>query len=106
MFERRFRLPKGTFKSEKVLSSPSFLLKLAKNGKPFSRFAIAVPKKVDKRSTVRNRVKRKFRSCIEKNLSKIVKGYDFLFIIKQNIEEEKHCEAFLSQLKRESLLVR
>lgn len=104
MLKKEFRLPKGHFKSEKVLSSPVYVLKLAKNGKPFSRFGVVVSKKVDKRATVRNRIKRKFRSCIESSLASIVAGYDFLFVFKKISEENELCQMFLTQFKKEKLI--
>lgn len=104
MFERKFRLPKGYFKSEKVLSSPFYSLKLAKNGMPFSRFGIVVSKKIDKRATTRNKIKRKFRTCIERTFGKIVGGYDFLFIFKKTPLDEDCWELVLSQFKKEKFI--
>lgn len=101
MLNRKYRLPKGHFKSEKILSYPAFVLKIAKNGKDFSRFTFVVSKKIDKRATERNRIKRKLRRCIEDKIGEIAKGYDFLFIMKENIKEKNYCEEVLSKLKEE-----
>lgn len=103
MLKRENRLPKIFFKKEKQLNSSLFDLKIAKSGRSLSRFAFVISKKIDKRATVRNRIKRKFRNCIEENLSKISKGYDFLFILKKNIEKENYCENLISLLKKENL---
>ncbi len=104
MFKKKFRLPKGSFKGEKVLSSPGFLLKVAKNGESFNRFGIVVSKRIDKRASVRNRIKRKFRSYLEKEAKNIIKGYDLLFIIKKGIQEEDYKKPLFLKLKKNSLL--
>ena len=86
-----------------LLKSSLFDLKVGENGKDLNRFAFVVSKKIDKRATTRNRIKRKFRSCIENNFENIEKGYDFLFIIRKNILEENYCESIIALLKKEKL---
>lgn len=104
MLKRKNRLPKGYLKSEKTINSSICVLKIAKNGSNLSRFGFVVSKKIDKRATARNRIKREFRKCLEDKLNEIVKGYDFLFIIKNNIEKKNYCEILYSQLRKEKLL--
>ncbi len=103
MLKRKNRLPKIFFKHDRVVSSPFYNLKIRRNGELVSRFGFVVSKKIDKRATVRNRIKRKIRSCMEENLDKIVDGYDFLFILKKDIRENV-CSNLFSQLGKENLL--
>lgn len=102
MLKKINRLPKALFRNEKKISSPAFDLKVRKNGELVSRFGFVVSKRIDKRATVRNKIKRKIRYCIENKLEEIVKGYDFLFIVKKN--ENLSCDIILSQLKKENLV--
>lgn len=105
MLKRKNRLPKSFSKGGRKLTSEFYNLKISPNGKSLSRFGFVVSKKIDKRATQRNRIKRKFRNCIEKNLGKIIGGYDFLFILKKNIEEENYCEIITADLKKEKLFM-
>lgn len=103
MFKKKFRLPREHIKSERILRSPLYILKLAKNNLPISRFGFVISKKIDKRATVRNRIKRKFRFCIEQNFKNIEKGYDFLFVFKKNILSDNYCGELIELLKKENL---
>lgn len=103
MLKKRNRLAKAFLRGERTITSPFYILKIKKNGELVSRFGFIVSKKIDKRAIVRNRIKRKMRFCIEQNLDKIIKGYDFLFILKKNIEKENYCEILVSQLRKEKL---
>jgi len=104
LLKRENRLTGKILKSEKTISLPNLNIKIARNGISFSRFGFIISKKIDKRATARNRVKRKLRSCLEEKLEKISKGYDFLFIIKGSINETNCCDMIYSGLKKENLL--
>ena len=104
MLKKENRLPRGFLKSESTINSYLYVFKIAKNQKNVSRFGFIVSKKIDKRATVRNRIRRKFRSCIEERLSEIERGYDFLFIFKKNIEKTNYCEILFGQLEKGSYL--
>lgn len=101
MLKKINRLPKGSFKGNILISSPFYLLKIAKNGKPFSRFGFVVSKKVSKKAVERNRIKRELRSFIHERLPKTVSGFDFLFISKKPIEDNKDLE---NDLKKEGIM--
>ena len=51
---------------------------------PVSRFAFIASKKVNKRATARNLLKRKMRSCIEEIFDRIEGGHDFIFYPKKS----------------------
>lgn len=104
MLKKKNRLTEKLSKSDRTINSPAFVLKIARNETTTSRFGFVISKKIDKRATVRNRIKRKFRFCLEEKLEKISKGYDFLFIIKKNLESANYCEEIYNKLMKEKLL--
>lgn len=83
MLKKKYRLDPVLVGSAKSLSTPHFSLKIANNSLEISRFAFVVSKKIDKRATSRNSVKRKIRSIIEEIFDKIKGGFDFVFYPKQ-----------------------
>src|SRR5258706_7046228 len=84
MFARKYRLPaKIRLDNSKNVHSPFFIVKISKNTLVHNRYGFIISKKIDKRATVRNRVKRRIRACIEELHPKMVTGYDLLFIIKK-----------------------
>lgn len=99
MFKRENRLaPSVRFGKQHLFSISEFVLKEKKNGLLLNRFGIVVSKKVDKRATVRNKIKRIFRQALI-NLDKNMEaGHDILIIVRS---------AVLSKTKDEiSLLVK
>ncbi len=109
MLKKKYRLLKETkFDKKDLYTSPFFVLKVTKNEKSFNRFGFIVSKKIDKRATVRNRVKRKIRVCIETNFDKIKPGYDMLFILKKQIlskTTKEVSELTLGELEKQKLLI-
>lgn len=86
-------------------SSPYFLLRYKReNG--LSKFGFIVSKKIDKRATVRNEVKRKLKKVVRENLDNIVDGTFLLIAKEKSIDEEKDklSEVFRDILKKENLL--
>jgi len=98
MLPKQYRLPANVrLKNPSSLSTPNFLLKVSKNDSPSSRFGFVVRKAVDKRATVRNRIRRLFRSCIEEMREEIHPGSDMLFLLRIGILE-KQREALYNEL--------
>lgn len=86
MLKKKNRLPKEIrIKDGNRFSSKFFLTVAIENGESFSRFGFVVSKKIDKRASFRNRIKRQLRFCVEKNLDQIREGIDMLFIAKKEI---------------------
>lgn len=79
MLKKSQRADNFKLANSKIIKTPYFSLRLAKNQLDSSRFAFVVSKKIDKRATVRNSLKRKVRSCIEEIFDNIENGYDFIF---------------------------
>jgi ribonuclease P protein component len=86
MLEKQFRLPATTrLRQAKSFNTTLFFLKVSNNSLPINRFGFVVRKSVDKRATVRNRIRRLFRSCVEDMLTELVTGHDLLFLLKGQI---------------------
>lgn len=99
MLKRENRLTSVRLSNTKNISTPFFSLKIAKNDQSLNRFAFIVSKKIDKRATLRNLLKRKLRSCIEEIFDNMEKGYDFIFYPKSLLIKAKREEA-LKELKK------
>lgn len=97
MLKRRFRIPRGIrINNNRLLSSPFFLLKIKKNGLLFNRFAVIVSKKIDKRATVRNKIRRIINTCIQEMRGNLIQGQDMLIIVKKEIVGKTKQEVCLS----------
>ena len=83
MLKREYRLNTVSLRSPRSFSTPYFNLKVAKNNLEVNRFGFVVSKRIDKRATVRNSLKRKIRGVIEEMFDKINIGNDFVFYPKQ-----------------------
>ena len=101
MLAKQFRLTKNkdferVAKMGRAVYGKTIALKWIKNNLPQSRFGIVVSLKIDKRATVRNKIKRRIRAIIRENLQNIKIGYDYLILTKpeiktltyQNLEEK------------------
>lgn len=85
MFKRENRLVSNVrFNNSYSLSVPEFVLKKRKNGLLLNRFGIVVSKKIDKRATVRNKIKRIFRNVLSDLNNNMMPGHDILFIAKNS----------------------
>mgnify|MGYP003581014554 CR=1 FL=1 len=95
MLKKQFRLPAHIrLIRHQSFNSPLFLLKVSENNLKRNRFGFVVSKKTDKRATVRNKIRRLFRSCIEEMLSEIKTSYDMLFFLKLPILEIERKEMY------------
>ena len=98
MLQKQYRLPGAVrLTSTSSFRSSIFLLKVSSNGLKHSRFGFIVRKTVDKRATVRNRIRRVFRSVIEEMQQTIKPGYDMLFFLTGQLLEMKR-EALYNEL--------
>ncbi len=108
MLKKINRLPKtADLRGGREFSSIFFRLKTSKNSEEFSRFGFVISKKIDKRAVIRNKIKRKMSFCIEKNIDKITRGVDMLFLTKKEIVGKtinEICFDIEEALKKEKLL--
>jgi ribonuclease P protein component len=108
MLAQPYRLP-ATIRltNSKFAKTALFSVRYAKNDVEVSRFGFVIRKTVDKRSVVRNKIKRVFRSCIEEKLGKIEPGYDMLFFLEKGImvtSRDEVCQAIQRLLETRGLL--
>jgi ribonuclease P protein component len=69
----------------RTLHQSSILLKILQNESDSNRFGIIVSNKIDKKATVRNKIKRQLRAIIRKKERIILPGNDLVIIVKKNI---------------------
>lgn len=88
MLAKQFRLPSSVVLSDvQNIRSDSFIVRYQKNNLPHSRFGFVVSKKIDKRATVRNSLKRLVRSVIEVKWVSL-QGWDVLFVLRPSIKQQ------------------
>lgn len=107
MLKRQFRLPVTRATFAQRIHTPFYTVKFASNGLAYNRFGFVVSKQVDKKAVIRNLVKRKLRSCIEKRLDQIHPGHDFLFILKKEAvgkETDTLCVDIQGMLQQHHLI--
>lgn len=98
---------KTLFSRGKSVFDNSIGIKFRKNQLADSRFAVVVGIKVSKKAVVRNRLKRRIRAIVEKQIPNLQKGFDIMFIVKKEsiILTPVELEAQLTRMfKRAKLL--
>lgn len=91
----RLRLKKDfdrIFKQGKFAGGRFFTLGYMENNLDFSRFAVVVAKKVDKRAVRRNLIRRRAGEIIRLGRGKIKTGFDFIFIAKPAVLAKTYKE--------------
>ena len=95
------------FKSGRFFKEGFLILKTAKNNLNKSRFGFVVSQKVSKKAVVRNKIKRRMRGIMRKELKEIKTGTDNLFMALPGLEKKDFStiqEAISSLLKKAKLL--
>jgi ribonuclease P protein component len=97
MLSKKYRLQKDkdfdlVFKKGKNLGSEFLFLKLRKNDLEISRFGFILSKKISKNATVRNKIKRRLREIIRKELGSIKSGFDIVIVVKPRIVGKDYLE--------------
>ena len=80
------------FKEGEGFKEDFLILKLLSNNLKGSRFGIIVSKKISKKATLRNKIKRQVRELIRLRLPKIKKGKDLILIAIPGLEKEDFWE--------------
>jgi len=77
----------------KTYHGPIFSLTVArrKTAGP-SRFGFVISTKIDKRATVRNRIKRLLREAVRARLAKVPNGFDLVFVVRPKIVSKSYEE--------------
>jgi len=95
------------FKSGRFFKEGFLILKTAKNNLNKSRFGFVVSQKVSKKAVVRNKIKRRMRGIMRKELKEIKTGTDNLFMALPGLEKKDFStiqETISSLLKKAKLL--
>ena len=97
MLSKKYRLQKDkdfdlVFKKGKNSGSEFLFLKLRKNDLEISRFGFILSKKISKNATVRNKIKRRLREIIRKELGNIKSGFDIVIVAKPKIVGKDYLE--------------
>lgn len=108
MLAKKYRLDaRARLQNAQTYASPLFTLRLNSTSNERSRIGIVVSKKVDKRATVRNRVRRRLSASIEELLPKFKKAVDMRFFVKLQAAESSKKELFQevqTQLQRAEVI--
>ena len=110
MLPRQHRLQRNkdfdlVFKKGRTFHSELLLLKLRRNNLEINRFGFIIGKKISKKSTVRNEIKRRLSEIIRKKIANIKPGFDVVIragaeIIDKNYKEiEKEIEGLFRKAK-------
>lgn len=90
MLKNKYRLTRDqdiqqVFKRGKTYFGPFFNIKILKNNFQNPRFCIVISSNISKNAVIRNRLKRRFKSIIFKNLSDISQNCDFVILTKPSV---------------------
>jgi len=98
---------KKVFKKGRGFTNDLFVLKVIKNNLDISRFAFVISKKISKKATIRNRIKRRLDNVIRVDLPKIKKGWDGIIIVLPGaeIKDFKEIEEDINQLLEKARLI-
>jgi len=97
MLRKKFRLKKKKDFAEVLKKGKSrrenfLILKILKNDLILTRVGFVVGKKISKKATVRNKIKRRLREAVKTYITKINSGYDLVFLAEKGIEEKSFYE--------------
>jgi len=81
--EQRYSFKKNL--PSKYLNNQYFNLRYEKNESEGLRVAVVIGKKIDKRATVRNKLKRIFKNAIKENLKEKTVNYGLVFFLKKSL---------------------
>lgn len=85
MFPKSKRIPRSAFRNKgQTLSSSSLSLILIPQDLAINRYAVVISKKVDKRATERNRIRRELTSLLQEKDSTLTQGRDLKVIVKHS----------------------
>ena len=81
------------YKNGKTIRGAKMSLIFTPNNRGFTRVGVVVSKKVDKRATVRNRIRRRVYEVVRLNFEMVPKKMDYLFVVyAKDVERMKFQE--------------
>lgn len=90
MIAKRYKLNIAEFIKKRptfVKKGPFFAVKSVPNGLSYSKFGVVVGKKIDKRATERNKIKRMFYESIRSRNLQNIPGQDVMILIYPDIKK-------------------
>ena len=76
------------FKKGRGVKEGFLFLKFLENNLKVSRFAFIVSRKTARKAVQRNKIKRRLRDIVQKNLPRLKTGFDFVFVAQKGIEDK------------------
>lgn len=99
MLKKRFKLNTSAFNEVfnfgQTSRSDLFLVKKKENELPYSRFAVAVSKKIAKKAHERNYLKRKFMHALGEKASALSKA-DYVFVLNSSAKDVEYKDLLRS----------
>jgi len=83
---------KNIFTHGRVVQSNYLALRFRRNNLPFTRFGLVIGTVVDKKATVRNRLRRQASEIIRHNLKNIMPGFDIVLVGKPALTRKSFKE--------------
>lgn len=80
------------FKEGKIFRGDFLIIREVKNGLNETRFGFVVSNKISKKAVVRNKIRRRLRDIVRKNLSSFKKGIDVAVIALNGLEKKSFLE--------------
>lgn len=68
-------------------ASDGFAVKMVRGGRAYSRAVVVVSKKVSKRATVRNRIRRRVAALLAGSWETVLPGYDIVVTVRDDVSE-------------------
>lgn len=107
--KRIYRLPVNVrLVRPRAYNTAEFVLKVAVSSSKLSRFGLIVPKSVDKRAVIRNKLRRVFHACIREMIESVKPSNDILFVVRgsaKDTSEVELCRLIRGSLKQLDVLV-
>jgi len=98
----------NVFKKGKGYKESFLSVKVSPNNLKENRFGIVISQKVSKKAVVRNKIKRKIKAVILKNLDILENGFDCIFIVrpqKTPIDDYQKIEKEVERLLKAAKLI-
>ncbi|MBR2803143.1 ribonuclease P protein component [Candidatus Saccharibacteria bacterium] len=110
MLSRKYRFHsrggvKYVYKHGKTIRKSKMSLIFMPNERGFTRIAVVVSKKIDKRAVVRNRIRRQIYEALRRNMDLIPNKHDYIFVVySRDVTKMKvnELEKLLGELVTES----
>ena len=80
------------FRDGKKIKEDALFFQWAPNNLKISRFGFIVSKKISKKATMRNKIKRQLRELIRKRIAVLQKGIDGVFVTRPGLEKKGFSE--------------